>query len=201
MKTLAFAAGLLASLVLPAQSASIAKTYSYFTIGGVTLEEIERELQRRGPHLQSTGLRHPGATRMEFITNVTYNERRGFCSVVKATVTLKATMILPRWSKRRSADSDTRFIWDVLASDIRRHEESHITIARNHARELEQALENIYNYRGCAAARKKAGAVSDALLARHDRAQLEFDRIESVNFETRLLRRMQYRLEQDEARR
>ncbi|MEO3385741.1 DUF922 domain-containing protein [Mesorhizobium sp. CAU 1741] len=199
MKSLVLAAGLMASFLLPAHAASISKTYSYFQIGGTTLEEIEGELQRRGPHVESTGARHPGATRMEFSTRITYHERGGLCSVAKARVTVKAEMILPRWNRRRSADGDTRFVWDALSSDIRRHEESHITIAKNHARELEDALTDIFNYRGCDAAQQKAEATRASILAKHDRAQLEFDRIENVNFEKRLLRLMRYRLEQQES--
>lgn len=199
MKTLVLAAGLMAALVAPVQGASVSKTYSYFQIGGTTLEEIEQELQRRGPHVESTGARHPGATRMEFSTRITYGERGNLCSVVKARVTVEAEMILPRWNRRRGADGDTRFVWDALSSDIRRHEESHVVIAKNHARELENALTEIHNYRSCDAAQKKAEAVRAAILARHDRAQLEFDRIENTNFEKRLLRLLRSRLERQEA--
>ena len=56
----------------PAGAANLTKTYSYFSIGGSTLDEIQSELSRRGPHVNSTGLRHPGATRMEFNSRIGY---------------------------------------------------------------------------------------------------------------------------------
>lgn len=194
---------LAASLVLlachSAQAASVVKTYSYFTVGGTTVEQIEAELKRRGPQVKSTGLRHPGATRMEFTSRVGYGERGGRCAVVSAEVTVKANMILPRWTRRKAAASETRLIWDTLSADIKRHEESHVVIARNHARELEEALKAVPRQRDCAAAQAKAKEVTARILAQHDHEQDRFDLIEGRNFESRLMRLLQYRIERIES--
>ncbi len=178
----------------PAQAASLSKTYSYFNIGGLTLTEIEKELERRGPKLSGTGKRHPGATRMEFNTRLGYRERNGRCAITEARVTVKADVILPRW-RQRGAESDVRLIWETLSSDIKRHEESHVIIARNYARELEDALKAVRPERTCDQTAAKAKQVNDRILARHDAAQDEFDRIEGINFESRILRLLEYRLD------
>jgi predicted secreted Zn-dependent protease len=183
----------------PARAASVSKTYSYFSIGGSTLDEIEKELVRRGPQVKSTGKRHPGATRMEFTTRIAYAERARSCSVVSVTVTVKARMILPRWRPRAKADGETRLVWDTLSSDIRRHEESHVVIAKNYARELETTLKGIGRKANCEIAAARAKAVSERVLSRHDRAQDEFDRVEGINFESRLVRLLRYRMERIEA--
>ena len=197
-RTMVLAAGLALLACQAAEAASVVKTYSYFTIGGTTVEEIERELKRRGPQVRSTGLRHPGVTRMEFTSKVAYGERNGRCGVVDATVTVKADVILPRWNRRKSASPDTRLIWDTLSADIKRHEESHVVIARNHARELEEALKTVQRQRGCDAAQAKVKEITARILARHDEEQDRFDRIEGRNFESRLLRLLQYRIERIE---
>ena len=191
--------GLTVAFMTAAEGASLSKTYHYFSIGGATLEEIERELERRGPHVQSTGMRHPGATRMEFNTRVTYGERHKRCGVVDARVSVKAEMILPRWRRNRRADADTRLIWSTLEADIKRHEEFHVTIARNHARELEEALKEIRNQRDCTRAQEKVKDVTARILEKHDREQLRFDRVEGINFEDRLLRLLRYRIERMES--
>ena len=196
MKTAVLSAGLLAILTLPLHASSVSKTYTYFFIGGTTLEEIEAELDRKGPQLQTTGARHPGATRMEFLTRITYGERGSFCSVMEATVTVKANMILPRWNRRNRADSDTKFVWDTLSADIKRHEEAHVTIARNHARELEEALMSITNFVGCERAKAKGEAETARILEKHDREQARFDRIEGISFEKRIIALMRNRMEQ-----
>ena len=193
---LAFAFGFAAT---PSGAAELKKSYSYFTIGGRTVEEIEKELNTRGPQVMSTGHRHPGATRMEFKSQIKYGERKGRCIVADARVSVDARIILPRWNQRAKSEQDVRLIWNTLSDDIKRHEESHVVIAKNHARELEAALEAIEPQRDCAKAQQKARDVTAAVLEKHDLAQQRFDRIEGINFESRLLRLLEYRLQRIEA--
>ncbi len=199
MKSITFAALMTFMTALPASAANLSKTYSYFTVGGTTLAQLEEQLESRGPTVKSTGRRHPGATQMEFSTRVGYVEKNGYCRVQKATVTVKAKLILPRWRQRGKADKDLRLIWDTLSSDIKRHEESHVVIAKNHAREIEQALLRLSRQKSCAALAAKTKAVSAKILAKHDRAQERFDRVEGINFERRMLRLLNYRMERIEA--
>ena len=37
--------------------------------------------------------------------------------------------------------------------------------------------------------------MTQTVLARHDRAQVEFDRVEGINFERRIIRLLRYRME------
>lgn len=195
MKSLLLAASLLAALTVGAEAAKLAKTYSYFSIGGSTLDEIENELNTRGPKVKSTGRRHPGATQMEFSTRLTYAESGGKCWVHDATVTVKAKVILPRWRGHRRAGDDVRLVWDALSSDIRRHEEQHVTIARDYARQIETTLKKLGRQKSCEVAATKAGATADKILKRHDRAQDKFDQVEAKNFEKRILRLLKARLQ------
>lgn len=199
MKKLALAAFLVTGICLPAQAASVSKTYSYFTITGKTLDEIEQQLMTRGPEVKSTGGRHPGATQMEFTSRIGYAPVKGGCAIVSAQVGVKAKIILPRWRQNGKTPQDVKLIWSTLSSDIKRHEESHVVIAKNHAHELEQALKTIGKQKTCEIAAAKAKATSDKILAAHDRAQEEFDRVEGINFESRILRLLRYRLERMDA--
>ena len=199
MKCTAVLVVLFAMLVAaPANSAGISKKYSYFTIGGSTLEELEKELGRRGPQVKSTGRRHPGATQMEFTTTVSYAEGKRSCRIEKAIVLVKAKIILPRWRARRRADRETRIVWDTLSSDIKRHEESHVIIAKNHGREIEQALEGLGSAKNCAVLEARGRKVSSRIMKKHDRAQEKFDKVEGINFESRMLRLLRYRIERIE---
>jgi predicted secreted Zn-dependent protease len=195
MKRTLSAAFLLAFVTLPASAASVVKTYSYFSVGGSSMEEIETELSKRGPHIRETGLRHPGATRMAFTTRFVYAEGNGQCRVAKANVTVKAKVILPRWRRNRKAEEATFLIWDTLEADIKRHEESHVVIAKNYAAELERALRAIGPQEDCSIVAAKAKLVSSKILKQHDLAQNAFDNVERVNFESRIIRLLQYRME------
>ena len=186
----------LAAAVSPSLSASVAKTYSYFTIGGTSLEEIESELSTRGPKVGSTGRRHPGATQMEFTSKLGYSDTGSRCQIKSASVTVKAKVILPRWGRRSTSDPDTRMVWDTLSADIKRHEESHVVIAKNYARELEDGLKALGRFKTCEEAAQAAKTFTGRTLAKHDAEQDRFDYVEGVNFERRLLRLLQYRQEQ-----
>lgn len=182
-----------------AQAASVNKSYSYFSIGGATLSEIEADLSRRGPHVASTGRRHPGATTMQFTTRLGFAEGGGSCRIVTADVSVRAKVTLPSWRRPKRAEDSTRLIWDTLAADIKRHEERHVGIARNSARDIETALRKLGAFPDCTAAAGKAQEVSARLLIRHDEEQARFDRVEGKNFESRILRLLQYRLERMKA--
>jgi predicted secreted Zn-dependent protease len=195
MKRICAALSVLLGLAAPTHATTFSKTYSYFSVGGVTLDEIETELARRGPQVKSTGQRHPGATQMEFTTRLGYAETPKSCKIAKATVSLKAKVILPRWRRPSRAEADVRLVWDTLESDIRRHEETHVVIAKDYARKLEQALLRIGRQKNCKVAAGKAEATQQRILGNHDRAQEEFDRVEALNFEKRMTRLMRNRLE------
>jgi predicted secreted Zn-dependent protease len=195
MKRLLAATLVAAMSCAPALSAQLYKSYAYFTVGGTTLESLEQELNKRGPKVASTGMHHPGATEMQFFTKTSFDENAKGCRVSKATVDVKAKIILPRWSARGSADDQVRLVWDTLSADIKRHEESHALIAKKYARELEDALEGLSRAKDCAAIQVKISAATQKVLAAHDREQERFDRIEGKGFEDRILRLLQYRIE------
>ncbi|MBX3581164.1 MAG: DUF922 domain-containing protein [Rhizobiaceae bacterium] len=190
---------LISQFALPATAETLNKTYSYFSVGGRTLEELESQLNKRGPKVKTTGQRHPGATRMQFNTRLAYTEKNGNCRVTEAKVTVKAKVILPRWRQRNAADADTRLVWDTLSGDIKRHEEQHVAIAQKYARQLERKLMRLGRQKDCKIAASKAEATADAVLRRHDEAQAQFDVDEAANFERRLLKLMRQRVKLIEA--
>jgi predicted secreted Zn-dependent protease len=190
---------LLATGSAPVGAANLVKTYSYFSVGGSSLDSIEAQLSENGPQVKSTGSRHPGATQMAFTTRVSYAQSARSCRIVDAAVTVKVKVILPRWHRPRKSEADVRLFWDTLSADIKRHEERHVEIAKNYGRELEDTLKAEFPRKDCDAAKTRAAQITAAVLARHDRAQLQFDRVESINFESRILRLLRYRVERIEA--
>jgi predicted secreted Zn-dependent protease len=173
----------------------INKTYSYFRIGGRTAEELDRELEKNGPLTHTTGHRHPGVTEIKFGGDVTYVEKGGECAVGGTRVTLRTHITLPRWSNRGKASSDLGFIWDTLSADIKRHEERHAEIARNHARQLERELQALRPSATCDALERRVADLTRRLLESHDSEQLRFDQVEAANFDARMTRLLQYNIQ------
>lgn len=178
-----------------ASGAEIRKSITWFNIGGVTAEDVDRELSRRGPLTRSTGSRHPGATEIKFGGDVTYVEKSGRCYTGPVTVKLDTKIILPRWTNRKRASPETAMIWDTLSADIKRHEERHAEIARNHARELERKLKALSPQRDCQRLEKLVSETTREVMESHDREQLRFDQVEARNFDERMMRLLSYRLE------
>ncbi len=184
------------ALALPVQAASLSKTYAYFSVRGHTAEQIERDMARRGPRVGGSQYGHPGAAQLKFNGKIDYVESNGRCSVKDARFHVKARISLPRWRDRKRSDRDLVFVWDTLARDIKRHEEQHVIIAKNHARKVERAIMGLRPAKDCKVLERKAGEITDRILEEHDRAQARFDRIEAKNYESRLKRLLRYYAEQ-----
>lgn len=178
-----------------ADAASVIRKYRYFPVYGTTAEQLDKSLAKNGPKLNNGGESHPGATKIAFDARVKYRSDGKYCRVSDVRANVTATISLPSWQSRRRASADTRMVWDVLVKDIRRHEESHIIIARSHASELERQIRSMRNERDCAKLRANVDKITDRIFARHDKAQQYFDRVETINFETRFERLLTQNLE------
>ncbi|WP_099866666.1 DUF922 domain-containing Zn-dependent protease [Pararhizobium haloflavum] len=196
--------GLAMMFAAPAGMASaetiITKSFAYFPVKGDTAADLDEALLSAGPMVKGTGARHPGATEMKFGGSVTYAEHDNRCGIDSARITLDTKIILPRWTQRRRADFDLALIWDTLAGDIKRHEERHAEIARQYARQLERTIEELRPERDCALMEAEVARVTDEILIEHDEDQARFDRVESINFEKRMVRLLEYRLQQLKSR-
>jgi len=183
------------SLCGPVSAEVIAsKSYSYFDIRGRTADELDSELSRRGPTSSGSSARHPGATKIRFGGEATYIQDNGRCRVGNVKVTVHTQIILPRWSNRRGASKELSMIWDALSSDIKRHEERHAEIARNQARAMERAIRALPPQRRCEAMQELVSNESARGIEEHDRLQAQFDRVEAVNFQKRMLRLLNNRI-------
>jgi predicted secreted Zn-dependent protease len=171
------------------------KSVTYFAVGGRTAAELDAALSSQGPQMRDTGTRHPGATRIRFGGTISYVRRGTVCAVGSARVTLNTKLILPRWKNRNSASRDLGLVWDTLSSDIRRHEERHAEIARYHARDMEKTFLALAPEADCERMQARVARASQDAITAHDKDQADFDRREARNFDQRMVRLLQYRLQ------
>ncbi|OLP43693.1 DUF922 domain-containing Zn-dependent protease [Rhizobium oryziradicis] len=170
------------------------KSIRYFSIGGKTAAELDRQLETKGPHTQTTGSRHPGATKIKFGGTMDYVQQGGRCKIGDIKVKVAITLILPKWTNRHRTNSELALIWDTLSSDIKRHEERHAEIATQHARDLDRRLKALPSATNCQVLAQKVSALTDQVTDEHDADQLRFDRIEAINFNARILRLLHNRM-------
>ncbi len=177
-----------AGTIVPSGGAQISETVTYFSVRGSTLEEIDDELQRRGPPVGLAGVRHPGATRVRFDGFVTYEADGRLCRVDETNLSLDVEMMLPRWEGSRRASAQTNLIWRTISEDIQRHEREHADIARQWLRRMEGALRNLKPQRDCRAMEASVNATTQRYLQGHERAQRDFDIVEGREVNYRLRR-------------
>ncbi len=189
------ATALFAGAATAADAATVFRSYSYYTVQGKTAADLDRALARGGPLLKSTGQHHPGAAQIRFDAKARYRSDKGACRVTGVYVNVYAKIMLPRWKQRRRAGPELALVWDTLAQDIKRHEESHISIAHSHASEIERAIRALPSRPDCAQLRDDINKVTERLMKAHDIAQKRFDYVETLNFEKRFERLLTYRLE------
>ncbi len=171
------------------------KSITYYSINGKTAAELDDALSAGGPLMKSTGSRHPGATRIKFGGSITYVKRGDRCAVGSAKVTLNTKLILPRWKNRAKAGTELALVWDTLSSDIKRHEERHAEIARNHARQMEKTFLALKPEADCERMQASVARASENAILAHDKDQARFDKTEAVNFDRRMVRLLKYRLD------
>lgn len=180
--------------------AVMTKSFSYFSIGGRTAEDLDHELSHRGPMTKATGARHPGATEIKFGGEITYVEKDRKCGVGTVEVKLHTKILLPRWTNRRRTTADLALIWDTLSADIKRHEERHAEIARNYARTLDKRLQSLRPQDSCEEMQALVTKTTQEVMNAHDKDQMRFDVVESKNFDARMSRLLTHRLKQKSSR-
>ncbi|MCQ0986233.1 DUF922 domain-containing Zn-dependent protease [Jiella marina] len=196
---LGVALSLAGAAAVGAGAASITEKTTYFAVKGSTLAELDQDLNRRGPFLSETGVRHPGATEVTFDGKVSYKRTSEGCEVDQTNLSLNLEITLPKWTPPKRVSPQTRLIWQTLEADIVRHENRHAAIAKNWLKRTESALRNLRPERTCREMEAMVNTVTARYLAGHERAQVEFDTIEAreVNFR---LRRALYRAVQEQGR-
>ncbi|WP_297322028.1 DUF922 domain-containing protein [uncultured Bartonella sp.] len=195
--TLAAICFLLVPFPLTAEAARIYKTVSYYTLSGTTPEQLDKALSHNGPYLKSTASHHPGATTISFDPRLKLVQDGKYCKVASVNVDIHAKMSLPRWKQRASTKSiEMALVWDTLSRDIKRHEESHIVIARAHATKIEHAVKSLPYRSNCNLLKQDIEKTTRNILDDHDNAQKEFDRVEAINFDHRFINLLVQRLKQ-----
>lgn len=169
------------------------KSVSYFDIKGNSADTLDAALNARGPVAMGSSSHHPGATKIRFGGNATYEQRDGRCHIAGVKITVDTEIILPRWRDRRNASRQLSMIWDTLSDDIRRHEDRHVDIARQHARRMEQGILALRPAWDCDTLQDRANDVTARETELHDKDQARFDRIEALNFQNRMQRLLTYR--------
>lgn len=180
---------------VPAMAGSVSERTTYFMVQGTTLDELNRSFGRGGPLLGS-GERHGGKTAVTFTPAFDYAERQGGCAVIDASVRLNVVTTLPKWSPPAGATREMTILWRTMRDEIATHESRHAAIAKTWQARMEKEVRSLPPRATCADMKRAADTTFRGDLAEHDRAQRNFDRVESSVANTRVKRRIDKNLGQ-----
>jgi predicted secreted Zn-dependent protease len=147
-----------------------------YDISGTTLAELNAAAQRSGPVSKATGARVWGMCTWRVTWNFSRGGGEGNCRIEKFTITVGATIDLPRWTNRDAAPGSVRSSWDRFAAALRLHEDGHKDIGVRAANDLSGRLSALPAEKTCAELDRKVVALGDTVLSEYRRLDQAYDR-------------------------
>lgn len=152
----------------------------YYDISGSSPRELDREIRRHGPNrgkaVAMTGIDIRPVDLEPTVSN-------GLCRFERARFRVNAAITLPRWREAQSSrDAALQRNWKGLAAYAAAHEQVHVRIAEEFARELERAFLAIPPQPSCTRLETIAVALVRRAQPIHRRVQLAFDAQEQRRF-------------------
>ena len=141
----------------------------YYDVSGVTINEVRRDIARKGPE----GFWGTAATKIAY--NVTTKPTPSGCVVDTIKTSADATVRLPRWRNRHEATVETQQQVDVAFRSLDLHERGHVQISLNAARQIERTVREVPPGPTCQAVADEASRRAEAVLASSSREQQLYD--------------------------
>jgi len=170
------------SIVINADASAdviLKKDISFYKVSGDTGKEIFKSMLDNGPKVGRRNDHALATTEYEYdVTNVDVKIDRGRCVPTNLDVVVKVKYLYPKWRRSKSASKATRVAWGNFEKTVIWHENQHVKIALDYAKEYEKVLRKmrmrVSNNCSRASALSRFGVVRAAL--KHNREQRRFDR-------------------------
>ena len=116
------------------------------------------------------------------LPRITFEKFDRGCRVESAKVAVDARVTLPQWTGRDTADPKLAKAWDNIDRYTRLHEATHVNIAFNYAKRIEDEVFALPSMASCSQVRSTTKAIVDRNLDEHDAAQRKYDADEQARF-------------------
>ncbi|MBO6917293.1 MAG: DUF922 domain-containing protein [Rhizobiaceae bacterium] len=152
-------------------------SYSTFNVGGTSVEQIWKSIQKNGPR-SKLGIGHAGYTTFDLKSPVKFVTKNGKCHISAAKFTMVSSIQLPKWVDQTIAPESVRIFWKALYTDVKRHEEDHVRIAEAAITRLAKSVKSLKPQRNCDVMNRKISRLASANRRQLNRAQNKFERAE-----------------------
>ena len=153
----------------------------YYRITGNSTADLDAEIRRKGPKING-GSHAVAVARIKMLPRITFEKFDRGCRVESAKVAVDARVTLPQWTGRDTADPKLAKAWDNIDRYTRLHEATHVNIAFNYAKRIEDEVLALPSMASCSQVRSTTKAIVDRNLDEHDAAQRKYDADEQARF-------------------
>lgn len=147
--------------------------YAVSAEGG--LDGIRARLDQMGPKSDVAGRRFDALTSWGIRWGFAYNDTSSGCTLRNANIEVEAVVTLPRLEHAQLLTSDEFKLWQGYVRRLRAHEEAHVNIYRNAARELRDEFADAGARQDCNQLREALSVMGQAKLEAIRAADLRFD--------------------------
>ena len=153
----------------------VSRQHTYYSVDGLTAPQIRNALER------STPVRHDGNlfdayTRwdVQWRFNWTF-DGKGVCRITTVSTTVRIHQTLPRLQANRERPPDVTKHWNRYLTALTAHEEGHIALAIDAAREIERQLAQLPERPSCKQLESDANDRARQIISRYTRLEDQFD--------------------------
>lgn len=183
--SIAILALLVSALVLP--SIASAATYTYYTVSGSTLEEVQNDIDAKGP-IDDEGNHRAGAADVSVsasgqmappkLTPIT--PEPWWMASISGTVgwTIVVTITLPTWGGYSQAGPNARAEWDRFIGALKAHEDQHEQIVQDAFRNLQPPA--MSNFTGVGIGPSQQAAIDNANKDLQNKIDQEIARVQAA---------------------
>jgi predicted secreted Zn-dependent protease len=145
-----------------------------YLVRGDSAEEIRASLDRLGPIDPADGRRYDAFTRWQLEWRFDSRNSWQGCEITRVWTQLKVTMTLPRHGSPSALPEELRQEWTRYLQRLAAHEEGHVRIPSDAARELEIALDRLRRP-DCHALEQEVQRLGNAALQRARAQERRYD--------------------------
>lgn len=151
----------------------------FYDVRGTSFAELDEEISLHGPQVSGVG-KAIAATNVQMRPNIQFAVTDGKCRVTSAQVKVVANVTLPRLRDRRRVRKELQGAFLNIENYAKLHEAVHVAIADQHAEIAENEIKALPPAENCELLKQQVIERFDAVMVRHEAAQLQFDAEEKV---------------------
>lgn len=147
----------------------------YYDVEGRTADEVRRDMDWESP-FREAGRNFVAATKWHVNWRYRSWETRNSCTLTRVDTRVRISVTLPRLLRPELLDPALQSRWQQYVEALQRHEQGHVDLALQAARDVEERIAAIPPQASCAALRDAVDRIGDEVIAQYHARERAYDR-------------------------